>query len=142
MSRTGLIGWFAGISLLSLASRLQMHDEPAGSCSLDGAPLVPALQVDLVDGGSARARFCSIDCALLWPDVPPAARFEVRDEITGRPLDATRACFVAGRIPSTDARDRIHAFENPADAAGFCSQFGGGPIASPFARAPAGQSHK
>src|SRR5262249_35426971 len=135
----GLLGGFAAILLLSIASRVHVRDATAGRCRLDGAPIEPIRIVELMDRGEVLASFCSFGCARAWPSPPRTAYWRVRDEVSGAPLDAERAFFVQSRVPSVAARgERIHVFRDATEAMTHCAQFGGARIPNPLARpAPA-----
>src|SRR5262245_24828334 len=53
----GLLGGFAAILLLSIASRAHVRDAVAGRCRLDGAPIEPIRIVELMDHGEVLASF-------------------------------------------------------------------------------------
>ena len=145
MRRTGslalpskkLLGGFVAILVLSIASRAHVLEGAAGRCRLDGAPIAPLRIVELMDGGAVVASFCSYGCAHAWPDVPAGSHWQVRDEVSGAPVDAELALFVQSRVPSVPARgERIHAFSVATEAMNHCAQFGGVRIANPLARRP------
>jgi hypothetical protein len=134
MSSSGLLGWFAAISALAVASRWSIDGRSDGHCRLDGVTIEPVRRVDLLDGPQVVAGFCSIDCALAWPEQPASPSWQLRDEVTGRPVDANRAAFVTSRVAGVPGRGgRIHVFALPDDAERHCARFGGAPLRNPFA---------
>jgi len=133
MSQKAVVVWFSALLIFAVVSREQVRGARADRCSLDGAAIEPIHRVDLMEDDAARASFCSIACALAWPTLPPHAWWRLRDEVTGRAIDAKSATFVASRVESVPARhERIHVFEDPTQAMSHCVQFGGARIADPF----------
>jgi len=134
MSARNLFAWFASVLLISLASRWQALEADAVRCALDGERIVPVYRVDLVEAEGESVSFCSIRCATAWPDVPAEASWQVRDEVTGRVIDARKACFVESSVVTVPShRERRHTFENWADAHLHLTQYGGSRIPNPFA---------
>ena len=145
MSHRAILLWFAALTIFALVSRAQVRGGGPDRCSFDGAVIEPIHRVDLMEETTPTASFCSIACALAWPahpaTAPHPAWWRVRDEVTGLPLDASRATFVASRIVTVPARsERIHVFADPTAAMGHCVQFGGARIADPFLPPVAGDS--
>jgi len=139
MKRRRLVVWFAFVLALSLLSRWSLHGRRAERCSLDGARIVPIHRVDLVLDGRVSESFCCVRCASEWPDVPAGASWQVRDEVSGRVIDAGKASFVRSPIVTVPARqDRTHVFERWADAMGHVAEYGGERIANPLALRPGG----
>jgi hypothetical protein len=102
---------------------------------MDGNRMEPIYQVDLAAGGNVLASFCSLTCALQWPEVPEDAYWLVRDEVTGRALDSTRAHFVSSRLVTVPARaEHVHVFAHWADAQAHAERHGGQAVPDPLAR--------
>lgn len=139
MTTKRVVAWFAALVALSFLSRWYAYEARADRCALDGNRIVPVYGVDLMAGSEVRASFCSIGCATEWPEVrnasdPPIWR--VRDEISGEPLDATKACFVRSSVVTIPARqERTHAFRDWSDALEHLHEYGGERIVNPFAHA-------
>lgn len=126
--------WFGMVVAFSLLGRWQAYHARADHCNLDGTRIVPIHRVDLVVEGQVTRSFCSIRCARDWPDSPPGARFQVRDEVTGEVLDSSLAWFVESSVVAVPARqDKTHAFKSAADAMEHVSRYGGSRIPDPFA---------
>lgn len=137
MSHRSILLWFAALTIFAVVSRAQVRGGGPDRCSFDGAVIEPIHRVDLMEETTPSASFCSIACALDWPARPPPAPhrnwWRVRDEVTGLPVDASRATFVASRVVTVPARsERIHVFADPTAAMSHCVQFGGARIADPF----------
>lgn len=133
--RKATVAWFGLMAGLACIGRWQAYDARAGRCALDGSRIVPVHQVDLVTERGIARSFCSIRCAADWPDVPPGARMQVRDEVTGEVLDAGLAFFVESGVVAVAARnDRTHAFRRMADAMEHVTRYGGSPVPNPFER--------
>jgi len=136
MSNARLVLWFTAVLVISLVSRWRIFDADAERCALDGQRIVPIYRVDLMDGNERRARFCSIGCASDWPATSQESVWHVRDEVTGKTLDATKACFVLSDIVTIPARqERRHIFSSWADAHAHLAEFNGERISNPFAKA-------
>jgi hypothetical protein len=132
--------WFAAVVALALYGRAtSSHAGSLGRCSLDGQTLAPihqVYQVDLMREGRPVASFCCVACARDWPEVRAGDWWQVRDELTGGPLDAACACFVESRIVSNAARGcRLHAFRDWTVAAGHADEFQGKRVDNPLALA-------
>jgi hypothetical protein len=135
MSSKALLVWFCALSLFAVLSRGQVRGARPDRCSLDGTAIEPIHRVDLMQGGDPVASFCSLACALAWPAVPAGSWWQLRDEVSGRPIDASRAWFVESRVVTVATRrERIHVFLEPTEAMNHCVQFGGARIADPFLR--------
>jgi hypothetical protein len=137
MSHRAILLWFAALTIFAVVSRARVRGGGPDRCSFDGAVIEPIRRVDLMEDSTATASFCSLACALAWPARPPSPPhptwWRVRDEVTGLPIDARRATFVASRVVTVPARDeRIHAFADPTAAMSHCVQFGGARIADPL----------
>jgi hypothetical protein len=131
------MSWFAALLALALPSRIGVRVAATERCALDGAAIEPIRRVDLMQELAVRASFCSIACAREWPERPAGSFWQVRDEISGRPIDAERATFVLSRVVSVPARgERLHVFRNVADATAHCEQFGGTVVVDPLAALP------
>src|SRR6185437_7333163 len=86
-------------------------------------------------------RFCGLTCAREWPGTPPSASWTVRDEVTGRDLDAGLALFVVSRRPTPAPRPGCtHIFKEWRDAVAHAGRFGGSFVANPLARRPGSAS--
>jgi hypothetical protein len=143
MSTRATLFWFATLMIFAVVSRAQVRGGCPDRCSYDGAVIEPIHRVDLMEETRVSASFCSLACALAWPSHPPRTWWRLRDEITGRPIDAQRATFVASRVVTVPARsERIHVFEDPTAAMSHCVQFGGARIADPFLPPVAGDTDK
>ncbi len=103
MSRRALALWFAFVIGLGLYSRSYVSDRGGGHCRLDGTAIIPIYRVDLLLDGVELASFCCVRCAREWPTVPAGASWHVRDEVTGRVLDARAASFVNSSIVTQPA---------------------------------------
>jgi hypothetical protein len=138
-----LFFWFAALTAGSIASRQHVRGAAAGCCSFDGAPIAAVHRVDLMEGETVRASFCSFACARSFRERPADAWWQVRDEISGEPLDARRAFFVQSRVVSVPAaHERIHVFRDVTEALNHCAQFGGARIANPLAAPAVGLNEK
>lgn len=143
MSSKPTLVWFAALTIFALVSRAQARSSGPDRCSFDGARIDPIHRVDLMEESSPSASFCSLACALAWPAHPRRSWWRVRDEVTGRPIDATLATFVESRVVAVPARaERIHVFADPTAAMSHCVQFGGARIADPLLPPVAGDSDK
>jgi hypothetical protein len=141
MSAKATLLWFGALTLFAVVSRAQVRGASGDRCSFDGATIEPIHRVDLMQDGTTCASFCSIACARAWPAPPPRSSWQLRDEVSGRPVDASRACFVESRIVTVAARhERIHVFLDPSDAMNHCVQFGGARIQDPLIPPAAGES--
>jgi len=141
MPPRGLCVWFVVLAILALLSRERVRDARTSRCNLDGVAIQPLRRVDLMRGGEVLASFCSITCALSWPDRPPHGFWRVRDEATGRAIDAALAHFVESRVASDAAHgERVHVFLDAAEAARHCDQFDGAPLPNPLLHTTAGSS--
>lgn len=126
--------WFGLVAALAAYSRAEVGAQRKLRCSLDGNRIQSTYQVDLVSGGKVLESFCSIACAHQWPDIPPTAHWQVRDEVTGRVLDAARAHFIRSRVVTVPARrERTHVFAHWADAELHAQTHGGNQVPNPFA---------
>lgn len=135
MTRRNLAVWFGAVLLLSLYSRWHVYAASTGRCSLDGNRIVPTYRVDLMLDGHAIDSFCCVKCAVEWPDVPDAGYWRVRDEVTGKTLDADRACFVESSVVTVPSRqDQTHVFKSWTDALSHVTAFDGYRIQNPLAR--------
>ncbi|HWB09544.1 MAG TPA: hypothetical protein VG826_09980 [Pirellulales bacterium] len=97
-------------------------------CAVDGVAIVPIYAVEIVDAKGEKRPFCCVRCAEYWlaQEPLPPNEIHVTDEVSGRPLDAGEAFFVRSSVVTNDVTgNRIHAFENRADAEGHASQFRG-----------------
>jgi hypothetical protein len=131
--RARLALWFAALLVLSLLSRWRLEARRSERCSLDGGRIVPIYQVDLVLADQVLERFCCLRCAGDWPEVPAGAYWRVRDEVTGRELDASVASFVDSPLVTVAARQcRLHAFERWADASSHVAAYGGERVPNPL----------
>jgi hypothetical protein len=120
--------------IFSWLSRELVRGSHPDRCSFDGVSIDRVHRVDLMEDGMVRASFCSVACALAWPKLPASRYWQVRDEMSGEPIDASRACFVLSRVVTVATRgERIHVFRQWTDAMNHCAQFGGARIADPFA---------
>ncbi len=134
MSSKRLVIWFAVVLALALYSRWHASRTRSDRCGLDGNRIEPVYAVDLMLDGRVTGRFCCVRCASEWPDVPADAYWQVRDEITGRPLDATTACFVESSVVTVASRqDRTHVFASWADALGHMTRYDGIRVPNPLA---------
>jgi len=146
MRAKGLAAWFGLLVVASFGSRACVRGDADARCRFDGVRIEPIHRVDRVrlSDGKAIASFCSIACALEWGERAPEASvpgfWQVRDEVSGRPLDARLAAFVLSRVVTVVARgERIHVFASETEAQDHAAEFGGARIADPFdARAPSG----
>lgn len=123
---SGLAVWFGLVIALGLYSRWQVQAGRGGRCSLDGNRIMPTYQVDLMAGGQMIESFCCVECAKEWPEVPAGAYWQVRDEVTGEPVDAAKVCFVVSEVVTVPSRgSRTHVFKNWVDALAHTAQDGG-----------------
>ena len=137
MTHNRLVVWFVAVLACSLYSRWDVYHAGAGRCSLDGNRLTPIYRVDLMLGGRIETSFCCIRCAREWPDVPPGAYWQLRDEATGRILDATRGCFVESSVVTIPSRqDRTHVFSDWVDARNHMADYDGYRVANPLPDPP------
>ncbi len=135
MSRRALLAWFALVLALGVFSRWYVQERRPTRCSLDGGRIEPIYRVDLVVDGSVRESFCGVRCATEWPRVPAGAAWHVRDEVSGRTIDAGKASFVESSVVTVAARqDRTHVFEHWPEASEHAAEYGGNLLANPFAR--------
>lgn len=136
MTGKRLAAWFAFVCVLASFSRWEVRYAWASRCSLDGNRIKPIYQVDLVlEGGTIRS-FCCVRCASDWPEVPVGSYWQVRDEVTGKVIDATRARFVESNVVTVPSRqDTTHVFKVWADAKAHIEQYEGDWIANPFGAA-------
>jgi len=88
-------------------------------CALDGVKIEAIYRVRIVEDQSQARSFCCIRCAEFWVerrDFPPQAVY-VTDEVTRREIDSQLAYFVRSSVVASPAtRNRIHVFQNLADA--------------------------
>jgi hypothetical protein len=97
-------------------------------CALDGIAIVPIYAVEVVDAGRQKHRFCCLRCAEYWlaQEPSPPSAVSVTDEVSGQPVDASEAYFVRSSVVTNAVTgNRIHAFENRADAEAHAAQFRG-----------------
>jgi hypothetical protein len=97
-------------------------------CALDGVAIVPVYAVTITTAGGPRRTFCCIRCAEYWLAREPAesATIGVTDEVSGRPVDASRAYFVRSSVVTNPVTgNQSHAFADLADAELHASQFRG-----------------
>ena len=134
MSALRWCGWFAALAFLSVLSHAHLDDSRRERCRFDGLAIDPLHRVDRVESGKVTASFCSLQCALSWPVTGENSSWQVRDELTGRPLDAELASFVQSRVVTVAAHDeRTHAFRDGLDAERHRAQFGGVLVPNPLA---------
>ena len=125
--------WFGVVALVAAGSRWRAQADRGARCALDGNRIEPVYRVDLVRRGVVLHSFCSLTCARQWPDVAPDAYWQVRDEASGRPLDAGRAHFVESGVESVPARhERTHVFADWAEAQHHLARYGGRFVADPL----------
>jgi len=137
-----LCGWFVALALLSVLSRERLVERIQERCSFDGLSIDALHRVDRLERGIVQASFCSLRCALSWPERGVAISWQVRDEMSGLPVDAGIACFARSRVITVAAHnERIHCFKSGIDAANHCAQFGGSLIPSPFPALPPAPFH-
>jgi hypothetical protein len=127
--------WFWWASLLValsavvlpwLGSRSRRQRLP--ECALDGIAIVPIYAVEIVDAERQKHRFCCVRCAEYWlaQQTSPASEIYVTDEVSGQLVEAGEAFFVRSSVETNAVTgNRIHAFENRADAEGHAAQFRG-----------------
>lgn len=138
MTRGKLVVWFGFILVLSLYSRWYTRYAGADRCSLDGNRITPIYRVDLMNGTESVASFCCVKCAAEWPDVPEGAYWQVRDEKTGKLLDARQAAFVESSVVTVSSRqDRTHVFKKRMDAMAHAAEYDGYQIANPLVKGKA-----
>jgi len=114
---TALVGVAVAAALPLLAHWLRRNSR--GGCDLDGLPIDPTYQVEVVGHDGRRHLFCCVKCAALWierqPDRPLAVT--VTDEWTGRPVDARNAAYVRSLIATNPVTgNRIHVFADAESA--------------------------
>ena len=127
------MAWFIFIGVLAVGSRWQLQRGQSDRCSLDGNRISNVYRVDLMLRGQVAQKFCCIKCAVEWPDVPGGAAWQVHDEVTGRPIDATRARFVKSDVITVASRQgRTHAFANWTDAVAHIKDYNGKAVPNPF----------
>ncbi len=125
--------WFSVLVALSVASRWSIDRDRSARCSLDGVRIEPIYRVDLAVDEKITASFCCVKCAAEWPNVPSRAVWRVRDEVSGKVMDATKACFVISQVVTVSSRQaRTHVFEKWTDAMNHTTQFGGSRIDNPL----------
>ncbi len=133
MTARRLAVWFGGILLLALVSRARLDENSSGRCRLDGNRLVPVYEVDLMRDGQVLKRFCCVRCAREWPEVHEGEYWQVRDEVSGEVLDATRAIFVESTVVTIPSRqDRTHVFRHRRHAMDHVHEYDGRPIPNPL----------
>jgi hypothetical protein len=133
MTTKNLSLWFALVLLLALYSRWHTDRTRDQRCALDGNRIQTWARVDLMAGDKVLKSFCCVTCAGQWPDVPENAYWQVHDEITGKPLDATRAWFVRSAKVTVAARAcRIHVFREWPDSVAHARQYDGRIIPNPL----------
>lgn len=139
MSRRFLILWFAAVLALSAHSRHALRSERDGRCDLDGRSIERTARVERIEADGTIHAFCGVDCALAWPiglDAQSPARFVVRSEVDGTPLDPAAAVFVHSRLPGDGPRGRWRAFPDARRASEHAHAFGGKPAGNPFDVSP------
>ena len=97
-------------------------------CALDGIAIVPIYAVEIVDGRRQKHRFCCVRCAEYWlaREPSPPSEIYVTDEVSGRLFEASEAFFVRSSVVTNAVTgNRIHAFEDHADAESHAAQFRG-----------------
>ncbi len=117
------------VVLVGLALVGHWARRPSGPvCALDGAPLVPDYQVEIVDAHGTTRSFCCVRCAEIWlrrEQGRPQA-ITVTDEASGEPIDAAQAWYVRSSVMTTPAtRNCIHVFRSRADAEKHADAFAG-----------------
>lgn len=133
MTTKRLCLWFGLVLLFALYSRWHTERSRNQRCDLDGNRIEAWARVDLMDAGRLLKSFCCLTCAEQWPDVPEGAYWQVHDEITGEPLDATRARFVRSSKITVVARAcRIHVFRDWQDAVAHARRYEGRLIPNPL----------
>jgi hypothetical protein len=122
--------WLAAVLSVVLA-----HERGGKLCALDSVPLKPEFQVDVVFADGTEKSFCNPLCAAGYiREGKGAARsITVRDENTGKLLDAESAIYVESEVfTHRESASRIHVFSNRADAEEHAQQYRGAIIPSPF----------
>ena len=93
-------------------------------------------EVDLIAKDETRLRFCSVYCASQWwqRSRRDVREIIVRDEVTGKPFDASLATFVESDVVTYMAHgDRVHVFADPEQAKRHAEQYRGHVVPSLFA---------
>ena len=133
MTRGKLLAWFGIVLALSVYSRWHTRHAGRDRCGLDGSRITPVYRVDLMEDGDPVASFCSIKCAVEWPDVSSVAYWRVRDEMTGQPLDARKAAFVESSVVTVQSRqNRTHVFKQRTDAMAHAAEYDGHQVVNPL----------
>jgi hypothetical protein len=116
--------WLAAVVGVAVAAVLPVAGHwlrriPTGGCALEGAGIVPAFRVRVVDEPGESRAFCCIRCAELWlagRGARPRAIY-VTDEETGREVEADAAYFVRSPVVTNPGTgNHVHAFARRAAA--------------------------
>jgi len=101
---------------------------PAPECAADGVVLADPPAARITSASGKILGFCCIGCARRWLAATRSrpASIEVRDETTGRPIDAALAHYAWSPVLTQPATgDRLHAFARPEDAQRHAKFFNG-----------------
>ncbi len=123
-------------TLLALASAWYRRQHAIAFCRFDNNRIEPVYEVDLIANDETRWRFCSVYCASQWRQRSHGDVYDivVRDEVTGKPLDASLAAFVESSVVTHWSHgNRVHVFADLEQAQRHAKQYSGRIIASPFA---------
>lgn len=111
------IGLLIVIGLPILGTWLRRQSDEV--CALDGIPLDPLFEVQMVDAHDVQRRFCCLQCARWWIERASETPKQVlvTDETSGRLFDAGSANYVrSGVITNASTGNRVHVFKNKSDA--------------------------
>jgi hypothetical protein len=131
-----LVGILLIGTLLALASAWYRRQHAIAFCQFDNNRIEPVYEVDLIANDDARWRFCSVYCASQWwqRSRRDVREIIVRDEVTGKPLDASLATFVESDVVTYLTHgDRVHVFADPEQAQRHAKQYRGRVVPSLFA---------
>jgi NosL protein len=120
--------------LVALAASLMKKSE-GESCALDATKIEPIYQVDITPREGKILKFCCIECARKWlaANKGRVSAVTVTDEVTGKRIDASIAFFVESSVVTNQSTgNKIHVFEEKADAEKHARDFNGTVIENPF----------